>query len=216
MIESKAKWRAELLGEPAEFRNGVNYDKRNFGKGIKVVGVKDFQDYSKPRYSELEQINPEGIVTERNILRDGDIVFVRSNGNRALIGRSLYIEAPKERITHSAFTIRLRFTSRDVLPQFYAHLFRTRLIREQLMAFGGGTNISNLNQDILNRLEVPLPPLPLQRRIAAILSAYDDLIENNLRRIRILEEIARAIYREWFVYFRFPGHENVPRVESLL
>jgi len=216
MIESKAKWRAELLGELAEFRNGVNYDKRNFGKGIKVVGVKDFQDYSKPRYSELEQINPEGIVTERNILRDGDIVFVRSNGNRALIGRSLYIEAPPERITHSAFTIRLRFTSRDVLPQFYAHLFRTRLIREQLMAFGGGTNISNLNQDILNRLEVPLPPLPLQRRIAAILSAYDDLIENNLRRIRILEEKARAIYREWLVYFRFPGHENVPRVESLL
>jgi len=56
----------------------------------------------------------------------------------------------------------------------------------------------------------------VQRRIAAILSAYDDLIENNQRRIRILEEMARALYREWFVHFRFPGHEKVPRVASPL
>jgi type I restriction enzyme, S subunit len=53
------------------------------------------------------------------------------------------------------------------------------------------------------------PPLGTQRRIASILSAYDDLIENNTRRIAILEEMAQAIYREWFVDFRFPGHEGV-------
>jgi type I restriction enzyme S subunit len=51
----------------------------------------------------------------------------------------------------------------------------------------------------------------VQRRIAGILSAYDELIENNQRRIKILEEMARALYREWFVHFRFPGHENHPR-----
>ena len=60
------------------------------------------------------------------------------------------------------------------------------------------------------------PPLPTQRKIAAILSAYDDLIENNTRRIKILEEMAQAIYREWFVHFRFPGHEGVKLVESEL
>ena len=59
-----------------------------------------------------------------------------------------------------------------------------------------------------------LPPLPTQRKIAAILSAYDDLIEVNTRRIAILEEMARALYREWFVRFRFPGHEGVRMVES--
>jgi len=59
-------------------------------------------------------------------------------------------------------------------------------------------------------------PLPTQRKIAAILSAYDDLIENNTRRIKILEEMAQAIYREWFVHFRFPGHEGVRMVESEL
>ena len=61
-----------------------------------------------------------------------------------------------------------------------------------------------------------LPPRGVQQRIAAILSAYDELIENNQRRIRILEEMARALYHEWFVHFRFPGHEKLPRVASPL
>jgi len=66
-------------------------------------------------------------------------------------------------------------------------------------------------------MELPsLPPLPTQRRIAGILSAYDDLIENNTKRIKILEEMARALYREWFVHFRFPGHEKVKLVDSPL
>jgi type I restriction enzyme S subunit len=65
-------------------------------------------------------------------------------------------------------------------------------------------------------MEINLPPLPTQRKIAAILSAYDDLIENNTRRIAILEEIAQNVYREWFVHFRFPGHESVPLVDSPL
>ena len=63
---------------------------------------------------------------------------------------------------------------------------------------------------------LPVFPLHIQRRIASILSAYDELIENNQRRIRILEEMARSLYREWFVYFRYPGHESVPLVDSPL
>ena len=66
------------------------------------------------------------------------------------------------------------------------------------------------------REPLSLPSLPIQRRIASILSAYDDLIENSQRRIKILESMARALYREWFVHFRFPGHENHPRVASAL
>lgn len=216
-MAAKLKWPTKRLGDLAEFRNGVNYNKSSFGEGVKVVGVSDFQDYSKPRYAELEQINPEGIVTERNILRDGDIVFVRSNGNRELIGRSLFIEQPPEEITHSAFTIRLRFTAREVHPKFYAYCFRSPLIRQALTAQGGGTNINNLNQDILNALEVPLPPLPVQRRIAGILSACDELMENSQRRIRILEAMARALYREWFVHFRIPAEvltkAGAPRIK---
>ncbi|GAA5477202.1 hypothetical protein Hhel01_00681 [Haloferula helveola] len=69
---------------------------------------------------------------------------------------------------------------------------------------------------LLKEMPICVPDLPTQRRIAGILSAYDDLIENNLRRIRILEEMAQSLYREWFVHFRFPGHECVPLVDSPL
>jgi type I restriction enzyme S subunit len=68
----------------------------------------------------------------------------------------------------------------------------------------------------LKEEEIPVPPLPVQRRIAGILSAYDELMENSQRRIRLLEAMARALYREWFVHFRFPGHEKHPRVASPL
>ena len=68
----------------------------------------------------------------------------------------------------------------------------------------------------LKEEEIPAPPLPVQRRIAGILSAYDELMENSQRRIRLLEAMARALYREWFVHYRFPGHAKHPRVASPL
>ena len=70
------------------------------------------------------------------------------------------------------------------------------------------------SQANLRRIEIPLAPLPVQLRVAGILSAYDELIENNQRRIQILETMVRAFYREWFVEFRFPGHEEFTRVAS--
>ena len=82
--------------------------------------------------------------------------------------------------------------------------------------FVTGAAQPKLSQSNLRLIEIPLPPLPTQRRIAGILSAYDELIENNQRRIRILEDMARSLYREWFVHFRYPGHESVPLVESPL
>jgi len=79
-----------------------------------------------------------------------------------------------------------------------------------------GTTQDNLSVDKLLTFPFRIPSLCVQRRIANILSAYDDLIENNQRRIKILEEMARSLYREWFVNFRFPGHEKVPLVDSPL
>jgi Restriction endonuclease S subunits len=83
-------------------------------------------------------------------------------------------------------------------------------------AFTTGAAIPRVVLKDFKRAPIKVPPLPTQRRIASILSAYDDLIENNTRRIAILEEMARRIYEEWFVRFRFPGHEQVKMVESEL
>ena len=208
------RWPLVRLGELAEFRNGVNYNKANFGRGIKVINVADFQDRMVPDLDGLQEIDPTGVVRANHLLQPNDILFVRSNGNRLLIGRSMFIPDDAGRITHSAFTIRLRFTTTEVEPRFFAYLFRSDAIRDLLSSQGGGTNISNLNQDILASMSVPLPVLQEQQRIASVLSAYDDLIENNTRRIAILEEVARALYREWFVEFRFPGHEKVRMIET--
>lgn len=82
--------------------------------------------------------------------------------------------------------------------------------------FNAGAGVPTLNRNHLDSLEVEVPSLLIQRRIAGILSAYDELIENNQRRIRILEDMARSLYREWFVHFRYPGHESVPLVDSPL
>lgn len=216
MASKTIRWENIHFGEVAEFRNGLNFTKDSFGNGVKVIGVSDFQDYTVPRYNEIPEINPEGVVKEEDLLQEGDILFVRSNGNRELIGRSLFIQGLTEAVSHSGFTIRARIKSEKAFPRFFAYLFRTQLVRRTLSAFGGGTNINNLNQKILQSLEVPLPPIDTQRKIAAILSAYDDLIENNLRRIKILEEMAQNLYREWFVKFRFPGHQHTRFVDSPL
>jgi type I restriction enzyme S subunit len=74
--------------------------------------------------------------------------------------------------------------------------------------------VPGLNREVALRQQVKIPPLLTQRKIAGILSAYDDLIENNLRRIKILEEMVQTLYREWFVKFRFPGHQKVKMVNS--
>jgi type I restriction enzyme S subunit len=210
-------WPTVELGNLASFRNGLNYSKANFGKGLKVINVADFGDRSIPDYNSLDEICPDGIFREESLLKVNDILFVRSNGNRELIGRSMMLKGtPPFPLSHSAFTIRARFTSDEALPQFFAYVFRSHLIRSVLSAQGNGANISNLNQDILSRLAVPLPSLAIQTRIASTLSLYDDLIENNTRRINLLHEMARRIYEEWFVHFRFPGHEQVEMVGSEL
>jgi type I restriction enzyme S subunit len=79
-----------------------------------------------------------------------------------------------------------------------------------------GSSQSAFTIVLLKSMEIKLPPLTMQRHIASILSAYDELIENNQRRIRILEDMARSLYREWFVHFRYPGFESVPLVASPL
>ena len=90
------------------------------------------------------------------------------------------------------------------------------LLEAKLGQHAGGAAQPLVTQTVLKQVEVDIPDLHTQRKIAGILSAYDDLIENNLRRIKILEEIAQSLYREWFVHFRFPGHESAGFIDSEL
>jgi type I restriction enzyme S subunit len=102
-------------------------------------------------------------------------------------------------------------------PSYLYHHLVDEQTRRDIASFAhGAANQANVSPNQVASLKINLPSLPTQRKIAAILSAYDDLIENNLRRIKILEEMAQALYREWFVKFRFPGHEKTRMVDSPL
>ena len=130
--------------------------------------------------------------------------------SRATIGKVAITRVPIA--TNQGFANFL--CKKEIVNLFLAYFLQS--ITELLISRGTGTTFLEVTKATLLKVEIPLPPLPTQRKIASILSAYDDLIENNTRRIKILEGMAATIYRQWFVEFRFPGHENIPMVESEL
>ncbi|MBD2606349.1 restriction endonuclease subunit S [Scytonema hofmannii FACHB-248] len=106
--------------------------------------------------------------------------------------------------------------SPEVEPQFLFHWLRGKSYEILGLADEAAHGTKRLQTDRLKNLPLHLPPLSTQKKIAGILSGYDDLIENNTRRIKILEEMAQTLYHEWFVKFRFPGHEHTKMVDSEL
>jgi len=128
----------------------------------------------------------------------GEVALLKSDDKIALAQRVILLRAHPDR----------------VLPRFLFYAVQSDFAKGELRARSSGTTVLGIKQSELRKVRVPHFELGKQRRIAAILSVYDDLIENNQRRIRILEEMARLIYREWFVNFRFTGHEKLPRVAS--
>lgn len=99
-------------------------------------------------------------------------------------------------------------------PFFVFYLLQNQV--DRLKAVAGGVATPIINKTAFSEIKVSVPPLPAQKRIAGILSAYDELIENSQRRIKVLETMARNLYREWFVHYRYPGHENTPLIPSPL
>ncbi len=116
-----------------------------------------------------------------------------------------------ERIALAQRIILLRARPGHVDPLFLFYALQSDFGQGELKARGTGTTVLGIKQSELRQVRIPIFSLPVQRRIAGILSAYDELIENSQRRIRILETMARALDREWFIHFRYPGSEPSPR-----
>ena len=127
-----------------------------------------------------------------------------------------YFVARKRKICLSQRLYCIRANPDVVQPRWLFYALSSQSTKNQLHLRATGTTVLGIRQPDLREIPITVPPLPTQCKIAAILGTYDDLIENNTRRIKILEEMAGTIYREWFVEFRFPGHENVKMVESEL
>ncbi|WP_295357474.1 restriction endonuclease subunit S [Accumulibacter sp.] len=153
---------------------------------------------------------------EQFSVQAGDLLFARQSLVAAGAGKCSVIKAVGETTTFESHLIRVRLDRSQCDPYFYFYYFLSPQGKANVQSLVMQVAAAGIRGSELAKLHVPLPPLPIQRRIAGILSAYDDLIENSQRRIKILESMARALYREWFVHFRFPGHESVPRVTSPL
>lgn len=142
--------------------------------------------------------------TRRATPQPGDLIMAREApvGNVAIIPTGLQPCLGQR-------TLLIRPNKELVEPAFLNYLLNGPYVQGVIHAKTNGVTVPHLNMKDVRSLPLPsLPPLPIQQRIAGILSAYDELIENSQRRIKILESIARALYLEWFVHFRFPGHEH--------
>lgn len=206
--------RAVLLGEICDFRAG--------GAFPREVQGSDEGDYPFIKVSDMNlPLNGYHILEANNYVTEelrealgaklhpsGATVFAKigialtSNRRRLLVRPTL--------IDNNMMSVIAREGSVD--PAFLYYVLCTI----DFNTVSTGTALPYLTVGTLQKIPVSLPPLLTQRKIAAILSAYDDMIENNLRRIRILEEMAQALYREWLIEFRFPGHERIRFVDSPL
>lgn len=150
--------------------------------------------------------------TKRVMPRPGDIIFtyeatlnryaIIPHGFRGCLGRRLALIRPNPSVTDTRF----------LFYSFFSPEWRETIARNTI----SGATVERIPLHKFPNFPIRLPPLHVQRRIGAALSAYDDLIENNTRRIAILEEIARRIFEEWFVHFRAPGCEGLPLVDSAI
>ena len=208
-------WKHIPLSEVADFSNGINFDKSAYSSGVKLIGVSNFGNRFSPDYDELQEVNSQ-VVRQNDYLKNGDIVFVRSNGNKELVGRCMLIKDPPYSITYSGFCIRARLKDTNEYDHvFFTYYFKSNAFRKALAGNAIGANIQNLSQGRLANHIANIPCIDTQRKIACVLSAYDDLIENNQNQIKLLEEAAQRLYKEWFVDLRFPGHENTPIVDGV-
>ena len=215
-------WLEHRLSELGEFRNGVNFtkDQKNSveAQAFALINVKDIIHSGRCiQFEKLDKVDLAGVKNvERYAVENNDLYFIRSSVKRDGIGWVSMAKRACPDAVHCGFVIRFRLTSSKVLPLFLTYQLRSPLYRQMIINLSSGAAIINISQDVLGTLQVKFPVRSVQQRIINVISAYDDLIENNTRRIRILEEMAQTIYREWFVHFRFPGHQKVRMVDSPL
>lgn len=141
----------------------------------------------------------------RAVPRPGDLIMAREApaGNVGIIREGMEVCLGQR-------TVLIRPDTRSVYPFFLNYYLNAPRQRHNLLRNSNGATVSHVNMPVIRNLPVDLPDLETQRRIAGMLSAYDELIENNRKQIKLLEEAARRLYKEWFVDLKFPGHETTP------
>lgn len=216
-----AEWRETTLGEVCDEVEGIIqtgpfgsqlHESDYSAEGIPVVMPKDIIE-GRISTESVARISIQHVDRlKRHKLDVGDIVY----GRRGDIGRQALIRKSEEGWLCGTGCLRVSLGSKVLDPLFLHYYLRQIAVIRWISNQAVGATLPNLNTGILRSVPVTFPPIPEQKRIAGILSAYDELIENSQQRIKVLETMARNLYREWFVHYRYPGHENTPLIPSPL
>lgn len=205
-------WETVTLGDISNICLGKMLDqKKNKGEYQPYLANVNIR-WGSFELDNLPQMRFQKTEEERYNLHYGDILVCEGGEpGRCAIWKE---QIPNMKFQKALHRVRVDEELADCRWLFYRLLFAGS-IGEFEQYFSGTTTIKHMPLDKIKRFALKLPPLPIQHRIASILSAYDDLIENNRRQIKLLEEAAQRLYKEWFVDLRFPGHENVRIVDGV-
>ena len=196
-VDNPYGWDVVNLTNFGECKNGMNFHTDDSGAEIHCLGVGDFKDLSIIEdTSKLPTISLKKMPSDDYLLADGDIVFVRSNGNKALVGRSVAVYPKDIPTTFSGFCIRFRIQNSTILPSYLLRVLKTDSMRKKMA--GRGVNIQNLNQKILAELSVPVPSLALQKEFELFVQKVEKsklIIQKSLDK---LETLKKALMQQYF------------------
>lgn len=196
-----------LFAEPS--RNGVYKSKDHHGSGVPIVNMGELFAFNRIGNQPMSLIRMSDAEMDKGGLIDGDLLF----GRRSLVeegaGKCSMVYKPAGPLTFESSIIRVRLDRAIADPEFFFNYFRSPIGRSRIRAIVGGAAVKGIRGSDLKLIKVHVPPLEEQIAIRQVIALYDDLIATNQRRIALLEDSARRLYREWFVHLRFPGHESV-------
>ena len=210
-----SEWKKVKLGELYEVHNGLSKGRQFFGSGNPFLTFSTvFNNWFLPEtLDSLVQSSEK--EREACSIKRGDVFITRTSETMDELGMSSVALKDYPNATYNGFTKRLRPTTDDVIPEYIGYYLRSKKFRGKFMAFSSMTTRASLANDDLLSMEVEIPDKSIQHRIATILSRYDSLIENYQKQIKLLEEAAQRLYKEWFVDLHFPGHENTKIVDGV-
>lgn len=205
-----SEWKKVKLGEVCDTQYGFTASTVQQDTGTQFLRITDIVpqliDWNTVPYCQIQEKD-----REKYLLHKGDIVVARTG---ATVGYAKYIKEDVPAV-FASYLVRLLVNSIDVDRHYVGLCVESNLFKEYIQSISNGSAQPNANAQMISSFEINLPPLSTQHRIATILSRYDSLIENYQKQIKLLEEAAQRLYKEWFVDLHFPGHENTKIVDGV-
>ncbi len=201
-VEKKA---AELY----KSNSGLSKPADQFGFGYPFLSYADiFHNYFAPDVL-TTLVNSNEKDRKKCSVRRGDVFLTRTSETTDELGMSCVALKDYPNATFNGFAKRLRPITDEIVPEYAAYYFRSSYFRAQCMSMASLITRASLNDEMISRLKIRYPKSKdAQAEIGKVLMNYDNLIEVNNKRIKVLEQMAENLYKEWFVRFRFPGHET--------